>query len=228
MGLYVVFEGPDGSGKSTMCRAAYNHFRSIIDSANIVYTRHPGATALGQELRNIIKHREDIPIDPISERLLFLTDNTSFCYSELVPAMEQNKLLLADRSNFISDYAYGPPSGADIELIKRFHSLIIKDIPRIDLTIIYDCPWEVAKSRLTGDIVDGEKKECRIEKRGDKFFERVCDTYSLMSDKSLEAYCKKTIHIDATQPLTKVIDDTITAMSDLIAVWRLENIKEQS
>ena len=219
-GLHIVFEGSDGSGKTTMSKAVYDHFRPEFGD-KIIHTRHPGETLLGKELREIIKHREDIELDPLTERILFLADNSAFCFTKLIPALKQGKIVLSDRSNFISDYAYGPPFGFTEEEIKQPHSVIMGAVPKMSLLLIYDIPWDVAKQRMSGDIVDGEQKKCRIEQRGDKYFHKVIARYRIMGtglDYALRDYVdyENIKHIDATQPLTKVMEETIEHATKLI------------
>ena len=213
--LYIVCEGPDGSGKSTMAYRLTELVRDHTPKGNVMVTRHPGSTPLGAALREIIKHRDDIPVDPHTELLLFVCDMSSFAHSILRPCLENGKVMIADRSNIIGSYAYQLASGVPIEQLNQIHAML--DIPQMDVLLIYDLPWSAAKPRVSAR----EDRKCRIEERGDEYFERVIDNYRAMlpggeNHELIKRYAKKIIRIDADQPLEDVWDATKCALEYLL------------
>ena len=217
-GIQIVIEGSDGVGKSSLVESIKEYLINGYDMSpeNIITCAHPGATPLGQELRQLIKHREDIEIDPMTERMLFACDNNAYVETVLKPALYEGKIVISDRSNFISDYAYGIPYGVPETRIKQLHDLI--NAPKIDMMILLQCPWNIAKTRIFGDIYDGEQKACKIESRGDEYFEKVSEFYNNMTISKYSGfyvgnYVQNMTKIDAStdrvlvnQQVYKVID----------------------
>jgi dTMP kinase len=168
--MYIVFEGPDGSGKSTQATVAYDYIKS--KGKDVVLTRNPGATALGQKLRHLIKHDEEVEVDGFTERILFLADNSAFIHTILRPSLKEGKIVIADRSNFIGDYCYGVPLGVDAADLASLHRAI-PDFPLIDNLIVYTCPVEISRERMSKR--DGPK--CKIEQRSNDYFVNVANYY---------------------------------------------------
>lgn len=198
-GLYIVYEGCDGVGKTTLSQKTHDYL-STLGYKNTL-TRHPGATSLGQKLRHIIKHDQEVTVDPFTERLLFLCDNSAFVNTILIPSIKRGETVIADRCNFISDLAYGRACGVSEDLIFKGHAMI--QAPKIDLMFILWCPWEIAKPRM---INRNDELKCKIEARGDNFFKDVNELYKHMTveGSTLQTqamkYTKKLIAIDASEP----------------------------
>ena len=176
--------GPDGCGKSTVIEAIGEWCQ--ITGREHVIAHNPGSTNLGKLLRRLIKDPgffgevgyNGIVITPLVERLLLLCDNAAFI--DTIHRPNQDKWVIMDRSNFISDIAYGQAAGVDMEQMKKLHSLI-KDPPKIDQLFILKCDFETAKARRTNRK---SSEKCRIEDNGDVFFKKVHHIY----DKLLEDY----------------------------------------
>ena len=160
-------------------------------------------------LRKLIKepsyfesNNERIIITPLVERLLFLCDNVAFVENIQIP--NQNKWVLMDRCNFISDIPYGLAAGVSIRAIKRLHSCII-DPPKIDFLFILQCPYDVLKSRKE-NRKSGEK--CRIEDKGDVFFKKVSKIYNGLIFK-YGSYLKRFVKCnDAGEICAEYVDST--------------------
>lgn len=202
MSKYIVFEGVDGAGKSTQAKRALEYLKPKQET---ILAIHPGATPLGQKLRHLIKFDKDVNIDQMTERILFAADNSSYVNQLLKPSLAKNINVLADRCNFISDIPYGTAGKVDIEKVKILHSVI--EAPQIDLLLIFWCPWSVAKGRMTAR---NEEMACKIEARGDAYFEKVSETYQkIVTNGSLEnqytqKYTKSICLIDASVGLEEV------------------------
>ena len=144
MGKFVVLEGLDCAGKSTQLREIAEALRS--QGKKVVTAINPGATPLGQKLRHLIKY-ENVHIDPFTRSILFLADNSAFINEILLPALREDAIVLADRSNFISDYPYGTASGTAENAILRMHQ-ILQNKPRIDKLFVFSMPWDKILERL--------------------------------------------------------------------------------
>ena len=103
-GLYVVIEGHDGAGKSTIIKEL--DIRLKTEGYPVLSTFMPGATRLGAHLRTLVKHPSlidpGIEIDEMARQLLYLADANNFMKLILEPALQDNKIVISDRSSFIS------------------------------------------------------------------------------------------------------------------------------
>lgn len=182
-GKYFVWEGGDASSKSTQSLRAFEYYKQL--GKQVIHTRNPGATPLGQKLRNIIKHDLEIKLDPLTERFLFLADNSCFINSILKPSLEKNTIVIADRSNFISDLIYGPAVGIDFDKILQLHALV--EAPKIDVLLIYWCDIATVLKRIENRNKHNEV-HCKIEGRGLEFICNVNKQYFNFMNHDSELY----------------------------------------
>ena len=199
---HFVFEGPDGSGKSTCALKTVSNLQS--QNRDVIYTKHPGATPLGQKLRELLKHDLDTPIDPITGQLLFLADYNSFINSILKPAQETNKIIISDRANFISGIIYAAADDVNPEIMIEAYQLI--KMPKIDVLFIFNLPFEIAKER----ILSRHEAKCRYEEKGEQFLKKVNELYHNISEKDYKLTknfgniqnvfgIKRIVQVDASQ-----------------------------
>lgn len=115
-GLFVVFEGGEGSGKSTQAERLAN----ALSDAEIphVLTREPGDTELGRELRKILLADDREPMSKKAEALLFTADRAEHVEKVILPALREGKVVVCDRyiASTIAHQSYG--NGLDIETIR--------------------------------------------------------------------------------------------------------------
>lgn len=189
-GFYAIFEGGDGSGKTTtMANVAKR-----LNELNIVpkLTNHPGSTPLGKHIRQLVKFPEsfnpDIKIDELSLQTLYMVDTISFIRTVLEPSLKNNEVIFADRSSFISAIIYGVVEGLELKDVERLFNLITA--PKADRLYILTCPWEISRERVmaqrgvTGS--DGTGKLDRFDRKPDEFFLKVSDLYENLITKSPE------------------------------------------
>jgi dTMP kinase len=149
-GNLIVFEGPDGSGKTSQLAKA---FSAMTDGGvPVVNTRHPGGTDTGKALRAIIKDKVFIDqMPPLARRLIFTVDRLTHM-SELSGMLEQNTVLM-DRWDGISNRGYGTVEGTTIDDIKFCEAIGAgMDVP-VDLALIFSVKSEVAWERTDHEDV---------------------------------------------------------------------------
>lgn len=225
-GLYVVFEGNDGAGKSTTMKAVAEALPKKLGSEiPLELTHHPGSTPLGKHIRQLVKYPEqidpEIKIDSLSRQILYMVDTVSFIKQRLIPALDAGRTVFADRSSFISALAYGTAEGLDLADIDRLFQLITT--PKMDRLYVLRCPWQVGKSRL-----DRRANPDHFERKPPEFFRKVEEAYEQLvtgpEDRTLlvsqSVSPKNIVYIDSILPLDRVVD-TIT--SDLVNVIRDPN-----
>ena len=117
MACFIVFEGGDGSGKSTQVRSLMRRLRRR--GTNVIRTREPGGTSLGQSLRTLLKSGQ--PMTPISELMLFEAARAQLVQQVIKPLLAEGGVVIADRftSSTIAYQGYG--RGLDLELIERLN-----------------------------------------------------------------------------------------------------------
>lgn len=176
---FVIFEGPDYCGKSTLVTAVAVALEDAGTSCLV--THHPGATPLGREIRKLTKSREDIEIDRATEQLLLACDLNAFKEQILLPKMSTKDVVIADRCNAISGFAYGMAGGIDLESLVAVLKLIA--LPKIDLLIRLSCPYEELVRRREAAT---DRAPCKFETRGGGYQERVWENYEYKFSQILE------------------------------------------
>jgi dTMP kinase len=166
-GRFVVFDGPDGSGKSTQFRrlAERCHAAGIM----VTEVREPGGTPIGEEIRKVLLDPANDPMAMRCEMLLYMASRAQLLEERIVPALERGDLVLADR--FISStLAYqGTAGGLPLDEIIAV-GRVATGGRWPDLTVLFDVDERTAAARLS-PLLD------RIELRGSDFHRRVREGY---------------------------------------------------
>jgi dTMP kinase len=161
-GRFIVFDGPDGSGKTTqfrrLARLAQHH------GIDVVEVREPGGTPIGEQIRNVLLNPDNRMVLRC-EMLLYMASRAQLVDERIAPAREQGALILADR--FISStLAYqGAAGGLDLDEIRRVGGIALRE-RWPDLTVIFDVDEQTAARRLN-PLLD------RMEQKGADYHRRV-------------------------------------------------------
>ncbi len=149
MACFIVFEGGDGSGKSTQARSLLRRLRRR--GVKVLRTHEPGGTPLGQSLRRLLKSGE--AMTPMSELMLFEAARAQLVQNVIRPFLEQGGVVIADRftSSTMAYQGYG--RGLDRELIERLNREATGGLEP-DLTVFLDLPVETALARKSGGSGD--------------------------------------------------------------------------
>ncbi len=189
-GIFVVFEGIDGSGKSTQINRLYDYFTE--KNIGVSKFREPTDGQYGSILRGLAVTGRNITAE--EELDLFIKDRIEDCRINVAPALARNEVVLMDRY-YLSSVAYQGAFGLDPEYILKRH--MIKEILTPDLILYFDCPVEISIQRITkkrGESLNHfEKKE---------YLEKVREIY-------LRYSTIKNLHtIDATVDTSSIFDLT--------------------
>lgn len=161
-GFFLSFEGGEGVGKSTQAALLGEWLRAAF-GREVVLTREPGGTTLGNELRNAVLHGEDV--DPRTEALLYATDRAHHVHSLVRPALERGAVVITDRylDSSVAYQGNGRDLGADeVEQLSLWATRGL--LPQ--LTVLLDLDPLIGLTRLTGD-------PDRLERAGDEFHRRI-------------------------------------------------------
>jgi len=172
-GLFITFEGIDGSGKSTQLDLLCGLFKS--KNINFIKTRDPGGTDLGLQLREILLHYKG-KMAPLCELYLYLADRAQHVEEKLLPELENGTIVLCDRY-LDSTLAYqGYARGLDKQKILELNAFASQSLMP-DLTLIFDIRADEAAKRL------GEAKD-RLESEKTDFHRKVRDGYLELAKQS--------------------------------------------
>lgn len=166
--MFITFEGIEAAGKSTLIAALENDLR--LDGANVLVTREPGGSALGDAIRKIFLDPE-AAIAPLAEALLINAGRAQHVAEVIAPATRAGTTILCDRF-FDATIAYqGFGRGLEIEMLLEV-SLIATSRIAPDLTLLIDIPAEVSRAR-----VRARGASDRLEREDLAFHERVREGY---------------------------------------------------
>jgi dTMP kinase len=177
-GRFIVFDGPDGSGKSTQfARFADDCRRSGLTVCEV---REPGGTAIGEQIRRVLLDPDNHDMSLRCEMMLYMASRAQLVEQTIVPALERGELVLADR--FISStLAYqGTAGGMTREEILAVGRVAVgPHWP--DLTVIFDVDERIAATRLN-PLLD------RMERKGVEFHRRVRQGFLAQAEAQPEQY----------------------------------------
>lgn len=172
-GLFLVFEGVEGSGKSTQARwlAEWLEVRGVAS----YLCREPGGTALGEEIRALVLEGGAVP--PRSELLLMLAARAVFVDEVVRPRLAAGQVVIADRYE-LSTLAYqGYGRGLPLDEVRRLNDFATGGL-HPDLTLVLDIPPAEGEARREA----AGRRSDRIERAGTSFHERVGEAYRLLAE----------------------------------------------
>jgi dTMP kinase len=173
-GLFFSFDGIDGAGKSTQMELFCEWLRE--QGHDVVQCRDPGGTPLGEALREIILHQQDLTVCSAAEMLLYMASRAQLVAEVILPALHTGKTIVSDRF-LVSNVAYqGHAGGVDVDDVWAVGA-VATDGVRPDLTLMLDMPVEQAATRLNRELD-------RIEARGTEFLNRVREGFLQEAKKS--------------------------------------------
>jgi dTMP kinase len=190
-GYFISFEGIDGAGKSTHVETFRNLMQERYPDKEVVMTREPGGTALGEQLRNLLL---DAPMNIETEALLMFAARREHIAQVIEPALAENKIVISDRFTDASFAYQGGGRGLSLDKLNDLERWVQcradGSILQPNLTILFDLPGEVAEARRSK-----VRAPDKFEKMDLDFFERVRQEYL----RRAKADLKRFHLVDATQ-----------------------------
>ena len=144
MSYFITLEGPEGSGKTSHTEALAEHLRSL--GANVLHTREPGGTSIGDQIRRILGALDNTAMRPSTEFLLFSASRAQHVEELIRPHLETGGVVVCDRF-FDSSLAYqGYGHGLDLEALRQITRFATGGL-NPDLTLLLDLPAEEGLKR---------------------------------------------------------------------------------
>ncbi len=189
-GVFISLDGVDGAGKSTQVRLLVEWFQKL--GREVISLRDPGGTKLGEALREILLHRQEIPLAMTAEMLLYMASRAQLVAEIIRPALEAGSVVIADRYLLANVVYQGHAGGLATEQVWQVGAIATGGLSP-HLTCILDLPVDVAMGRLSGGLD-------RLESRGVSYMEKVRNGFLVEASRLGDS----AIVVDATQEPTSV------------------------
>ena len=209
-GIFISLEGPDGAGKSSVLEALI----PILEAKGqaFITTREPGGVAVAEKIRDVVLDPKHTEIDEKTELLLYIASRRQHLVECILPALDRGEMVLVDR--FIdSSVAYqGFGRGlkvVDIDWLNDFATDGLKP----DLTLYFDIEAEEGLARIAKSK---ERGADRLDRESVEWHRHVREGYLSILEKEPNRVRK----IDASQPLEKVVADTLAVLAERVESLR--------
>jgi dTMP kinase len=169
-GLFITFEGIEGSGKSTQCKLLQNHLNDL--GIETVLSFEPGGTKIGQKLRAIILDDKSKNITPETELLLYMADRSHHLHSLIKPTLAEGKFVILDRyhDSSVAYQQYG--RGVKKEVLDFLFHKVIKGLTP-DITFLIDISVETSMNRILKREIENKGATNRFEREKKDFHKRI-------------------------------------------------------
>lgn len=165
--------------------------------------RDPGSTPLGESLREILLHRQEIPLSATAEMLLYMASRAQLVEEQVRPALAECDYVITDRYLLANVVYQGAAGGLNPEAIWQVGRIATGGL-QPDLTVVLDLPIEVAAARI-------ERSLDRLESRGQEYYQRVRVGFL----EHLPQAGGRSVVIDASQPIDAIHHQIVAAVSQL-------------
>lgn len=194
-GTFVVFEGGEGSGKSTQASR-------LAESRGALLTRQPGGTAIGAQVRELLLSPDTVGLDARAEALLMAADRAQHVAETIRPALAAGTDVICDRYMASSMAYQGAGRELGVDEVRALSEFAVDGLFP-DVVFLLDVPVEVSRERV-GAVQD------RLEREPDGFHQRVRDAFSTIA----RNHPQRWVLIDATQPVDQVWAEVAATMKE--------------
>ena len=200
-GFFLTFEGPEASGKSSQILLLKKYLKK--NKISFITTREPGGTKIAETLRNLIlKVKSDISIE--EEILMLMAARSHHINNIIIPALNQNKLVISDRFADSTFVYQGYVNKYGIQNAKNLHKKILKNfLPH--KTFLFQLSTKSIISRLKK-----RKLKNKYDKLNKKFHDQVNQGYKIIYNR------KRFINIDASKPINQIHKKIISHINSFI------------
>lgn len=199
---FIVFEGIDGSGKSSLLEVVARTLR--LHKTCVQVTKEPGGTELGEQLRELLIKVDKNPIQPEAEILLYFADRSQHIHEVIKPALKNNNLLISDRY-WASTFAYQCGGrGINETFLSQLHQAVCPKECEPDLWVLLDLPVEVSLARMKQTR---RHSRDRFELEDKQFHQQVRDYYLKLS-KGKDSW----LVLDATKKPEQLLEEVLKVL----------------
>ena len=189
--MFVSFEGLDGCGKSTQARLLAQALEG--EGVDVVLTREPGGTPLGEQIRDLVLHGDHVA--PWAEAALYVAARSQHVDQVIRPALERGATVVCDRYLDTSVAYQGAGRGLGVDVVLELNLRAVGGLLP-DKTVLVEIDAETALARV-GDKAD------RIERAGTEFWPRVVEAYAALAARFPERY----VVVDGRRAIPEIAEE---------------------
>ena len=203
-GLFITFEGTEGSGKSTQVLLLAQRLQAI--GYSVRQLREPGGTPIGEEIRQTLKHsQQNHEMTAVAELLLMNASRAQLVREVIRPALANQEIILCDRFHDSTVAYQGYGRGLDLEIVQTVIDLAIGEtIPQLTFLLVISTAESEARRRGRAPEIAGQRD--RFEEADRSFFERVEKGYRSIAT--------------AARDRVKLIEGTQSIAAVSAEIWR--------
>lgn len=209
-GIFITIEGIDGSGKSTQMELLADYLKRC--GIDVLLTREPGGTAIGERIRDILLDKTNKVMVPITEALLYAASRAQHVAQVIKPALEQGRAVLCDRFVDSSLVYQGYARGLGIEFIEKINEPALAGVWP-DVTLLLDVAPEIAWSRIAA-----ARSQDRLEDEGVNFLKSVYEGYH----KIAALYPQRIYIVDAEEGIENIHKKMRSILEPKLNKYRLK------
>jgi len=216
-GLFITFEGLDGSGKTTQIKrlAAWMQKRGLSPEL----TRQPGGTATGDRIRALLLDSGSTPVAPMTEMALMFADRAQAIAEVIEPALAAGKIVLCDRFTDSTEAYQGGGRGLGSETVLALHRIVCDNL-QPDLTLLLlpslESSLERARRRNERQMAHEGTDENRFEQEQEAFFRRVWQAYHTIAAREPE----RVVLIEGNLTIEDVHEQIVEAVAERLVSAR--------
>jgi dTMP kinase len=208
-GIFVTFEGPDGSGKTSVLNSVVEMLNQTSKKNDYILTREPGGNRISEDIRGIVLDPRNTEMDEKTEALLYAAARRQHLVDTILPALNEGKLVLCDR--FVdSSLAYqGAGRHIGVYQVAKINEFATDGL-QPDLTFYFDIEPEVGLARIKNHRQDEVN---RLDQESLQFYEDVRAQYLCLARENP----KRIIKIDARKSLADVTAQVLALLENKLA-----------
>ncbi|MCD8027813.1 MAG: dTMP kinase [Erysipelotrichaceae bacterium] len=193
-GVFITFEGGEGSGKTTIANLIKNQLEK--EGYSVVLTREPGGVAIAEQIRNVIVDVNNTNMDARTEALLYASSRRQHLVEKIIPALNENKIVICDRYVDSSMVYQGIGRGLGVDEVYNMNLFATENIlPH--LTIFFDIKPELGLQR----VYSNKNREVnRLDLEALDFHQKVYDGYLTICNK----FPERIVKVDASLSIDDV------------------------
>lgn len=214
-GKFITFEGLDGVGKSTQMENLAAWLRE--HGLDVITTREPGGTGLGQKLRTVLLSSRTSGLSPMAELALMFADRAQHIDEQILPALQRGRWVLCDRFTDSSEAYQGGGRELGSEVVLQIHKALCHNLkPDLTILMLTDLEHSVNRARRRNQekARNSEHDENRFEKESRAFHKRVLESYLAIAEREPQ----RVVKVDAKDKIPAVQKKIIAVTREMLAL----------
>ena len=207
--MFITFEGPEGSGKTTQIERLKRHMAEA--GHDVLVTREPGGTAIGDQIRQILHDVRNLAMLPNTEILLYSASRAQIVGEVIRPALGRGQVVLCDRYADSTMAYQGYGHGLDLGMLRSITEFATGGLEP-DLTIYLDIAPDLGLQRKRAAFEAGESELNRMDLKELAFHQRVRAGYLEMAAQAPQRW----VILDASRPIEEIQQDILARVANLL------------